>query len=218
MPTLLDILAEYGVVSAVLVTFIIIIFALLKSRGSFQDSNIYGTEASNERRRRPPLYTHQFFSNIEFKVNIDLPIESFSEHPSRNVMYQDIMIILFSTYLKNMKMFIKTFNPKWGSDDWKYQINKTHYNLIEEFKSECLRKDIPEIAVKIFMTWYNPYLNRIYQYINHVAKMPEVGPEGKTRVFLLVLELILATVTADAQRQSILNGQLTGMEYKGLPL
>lgn len=217
MPTLLDILAEYGVVSAVLVTFLIIIFALLKSR-TFNSSLSYDPDSSSDRRQKVPLYTHQFFSNVEFKINIDLPIETFSEHPSRNIMYQDIMVILFTTYLKNMKAFVKAFNDQWNADDWRYHINKAHYNLIEEFKANCLKAEIPEAAIKLFMTWYNPYLNRTYQYINHVAKMSEVGPDGKTRVFLLVLELILATVTADAQRQSILNGELSGMEYKGLVL
>lgn len=212
MPTLLDILAEYGIFSAVIVTFIIIIVALLRSK-------VGGTvpvfEQSDE---AISIYTHQFFSNIEFKINIDLPIETFSENANRNVMYQDIMVILFSTYLNYMKDFAKAIKRSWDANDWKNKINDVHYDIIEEFKKECASQGVPEEAIKVFMVWYNPYLNRIYQYINHVAKMPTVSPESKTRVFLLVLELILATVTADAQRQSILNGELNGIEYKGLVL
>lgn len=212
----LEILTEYGIVSAILVTFVVIIFFLLRARAG--DDTVVPYNFGQDRKSKKPLYTHPFFSNIEFKINIDLPIETFSEHPNRNVMYQDIMVILFSSYLKYMSGFVKSFNHRWGVDDWKYEINRVHYNIIEEFENECAKSGIPETAIKIFMIWYNTYLNRIYQYINHVAKMPDLTPEGKTRVFLLVLELILATVTADAQRQSILNGELSGMEYNGLTL
>lgn len=218
MGSILDILAEYGLASAVIVSCLVIIFILLKGKSTTIFSSSGGDPVSIEHQKEMELRTHDFFNNIEFKINIDLPLETFSENKNRNIMYQDLMVYLFLAYHRNMRNFVNTISSSWTTEEWSRHLNNTHYAILQEFNEECIRNGIPEIAVNIFMAWYHPYVTRIYQYISNISKISKVNAISKTNVFLLVLELILATLTADAQRETILNGQLDGLEYKGLVL
>lgn len=216
MFTLMDILAEYGVVSAIIASCVAVTFILL--RGKLSSNVQLSSSVKDEEDCCSNIRNHDFFSNLEFKINIDLPIETFSPHHNRNVMYRDIMIYLFESYLRNMKAFTLNIKSIKKASHWSANLHSTHYDIIEEFKESCIRNGIPEEALDLFLTWYNPHVSRIYQYISIINKIPNTNVYGKTRTFLLVLELILATITADAQRAPKLNGELDGLVYKDLTL
>lgn len=217
---LIAILAEYGIVSTLsVISLIIIIKALKKAYDNYNPHSQYMALRDARDRRKVDLSKHDFFDNIEFKVNVDFPIESFSQDPNRNVLYRDIMMNLFSTYHDIMLSFVARVDESWTADEWKNKLVQEHYLLIEEFISRCNREGVPEVAVRLFMEWYTPYIHKIYKYINSVSKLPDTNNiVERTRFFLLVLELILVNVTADAQKFKILNGQLNGIVYKDMTL
>lgn len=216
---LITVLAEYGIASTLTIISLVIIYKAIKT--AYDNSQDREQIASDDRfeGNRVDLSKHEFFNNTEFKINIDLPIESFSEDEARNILYRDIMIFLFTAYHDNMKKFVSNLDEYWTTEEWREKLIQTHYGIIEDFNTLCERNAVPEVAIKLFMEWYTPYIHRVYQYINSVSKLPESnGIIDRTRFFLLVLELIMVTVTADAQRFKKINGQLDGIEYKGITL
>jgi len=217
MQVIAEILAEYGIASTIVVVLVFIVFFLIRNSSVLQSSK---TKETTVTKSKPDLHLqrHEFFTNIEFKINVDLPIEMFSTDQNRNIMFRDMMVYLFSSYHRNMLNCVNSIDEKYTGKQWLEAINKAHYNVIQEFFEECIRNAVPEPALNAFMKWYNPYINRIYQYIVTIASIPDTTAFGKTRIFLLVLELILATLCADAQDAKEINGELEGLEYKGLPL
>lgn len=218
VPTFLTIIAEYGMVSAVVIACVTIMFIMLRSRLGTNTASPPPQVASTPDTSHGDLKNHDFFKNIEFKINIDLPMEKFTSDANRNAMYQDLMGHLYSTYHRNMLLFANSVSIGMQAADWNPKLNKTHYTIIQEFTEECMRNSIPEPAIQLFMSWYTPYITRIYHYISSIDRIPDVSIMAKTRMFLLLLELILATLTADAQHAPKLNGELDGLEYKGLTL
>jgi hypothetical protein len=227
---LLSILAEYGLASTLTIISLSIIFYTIyhkiKSNPSpdkKQDSEgqLYSeveneTKAETIQRRKNNLLKHDFFSNLKFKTEIDLPLETFTELPNRNKLYVDLVILLLTEYRNNLISFIEVMDPYGESSKWATTLHEYHYTILDNFVREAEAAGIPEEAVKIFKSFFGTYAQKIYLYINNIAKLPDTSVIDKTKMILLLLELILVTAVADIKKMKVLNGTLNGMEYDGL--
>lgn len=165
-------------------------------------------------RRKNSLKDQEFFSNVQFKMNVDLVSEEFSKDPVRSELFKDIIRILFQAYYDTMLNFVKTVDPEWTKDEWARTINKEMLVAIEKFNERCQLENIPPEAVKRFLLWLSPYMQQVYFYIRKVRGMGNRNAIENTNTFLLLLELILTNVLSDVQKYTIFNGSLKGLEYK----
>lgn len=166
-------------------------------------------------RRKADLQAQDFFSNITFKLNVDIPAEHFSEDPVRSEIHKAILSVLMQAYYDNMLEFVKEVDISWNRMDWSIALNNKNYETIEQFKERAVAQDIPKEAVRLFLVWFTPYIQQIYFYIKKISTMQNKNSVENTNIFLLLLELILMNTLADIQKLTIFNGNLTGMEYKG---
>lgn len=177
-----------------------------------KDSN---TEKEFIEKRKNNLKNQEFFSNIHFKMNIDILSETFSEDPIRSQLYRDILVVLFKCYYDSVANFIKIVDHEWDKDQWARALNKEMIAVIETFKEQAVVEEIPEPAVKSFLLWYSPYMQQVYFYIRKIRGMGNRNAIENTNTFLLLLELILTNVVSDIQKYTVFNGKLKGIEYKG---
>jgi len=218
LQNLLAILGEYGLASTVTLAILFVLFWIGKHHIYVKLPN-HSSPTPRFECRKNNLLNHEFFINIEHKINFQLRMDTFSQDPARNILYQDIMVILFSVYRDILLDTIKKLHNDWRITHWSQAMLEFHYLSAEEFEKRCKNEGIPEQAIILFKEWLMPYIITMFKHINNVAAMPEeVDIITRTRFFLLTLELILVSVIADAQRFKKINGKLDGIEYKGLIL
>lgn len=200
----MEILSEYGLTATILVSCLAVIAFLLKSKhlswNPEQNKNKSSDNVQHSDRRAIDLRNHDFFNNIAFKINVDIPIETFSADPHLNSVYRDLLTFLLTTYSKNHIWFVNMLKLDCGVEEWTTQLSTIQYDVMQEFQDVCKRNSIEESKIKLFVAWYSHYTRKIYKYINGIAKIDDLNPVVRTSIFLLVLELILATVVADMQK------------------
>jgi hypothetical protein len=166
-------------------------------------------------KRKNDLKNQEFFSNIHFKMNVDILTEDFSKDHVRSELFRDILVLLFKCYYDSMANFIKVVDPNWDKDQWTRALNKEIIKVVEIFKERAIVENIPPEAIERFLLWYSPYIQQIYFYIRKIREMGNRNAIENTSTFLLLLELILTNVMSDIQKYSVFNGKLDGLEYKG---
>jgi hypothetical protein len=166
-------------------------------------------------RRKDSLKDQEFFSNIHFKITVDISSETFSNNSTKSKMISDMLIILFKCYYDSMANFVKIVESDWDKNDWARFLNKEMLGAKERFRELARVEDIPSEAVDRFMLWYTPYMQQIYFYIRKIRGMGNRSSIENTNTFLLLLELILTNVMSDIQKRAAFNGTLDGIEYKG---
>lgn len=166
-------------------------------------------------RRKMILQAQEFFPNIQFKINVDIPSEEFSPDPTVKCVCKNIMLILFEQYNTYMQNFVKDMDVQWNKNEWATELNNMNYKIIEDFKSKAAQQEIPKEVVKEFVIWYSPYMKQIYFYVRKIAAMNNRSSVENTNTYLLLLELILMNTFSDIKNFCVLISDFKGLEYKG---
>lgn len=179
--------------------------------------NKNNTQAENEylEDRKRALQTQEFFSNIQFKMHVDIPSEEFSTDEVRRCLYKNIMMALFEAYYNNMLEFVRGIDVSWDKHEWSNALNDVNYKIIEDFKAGCAQREVPKEAIKEFVIWYTPLMKQIYFYVRKISAMNNKSSVENTNTYLLLLELILMNTLSDMKNFSSFDGDLVGLEYKG---
>jgi len=183
----------------------------LKSKNRSQ----YKEEREHLDRRKADLPEQEFFSNILFKLTVEIPSENFSEDAVKSELFRDIMRQLLGSYHSYMIEFVSEIDVEWDRATWNSRLNDKHYKIVENFKVNALESGVPALAIKRFMVWYTPYMQQIFFYVKKVSAMHNKNSIENTRTFLLLLELILMNALTDIVKSPVINGDLDGIEYKG---
>lgn len=220
---LVNLTKDYGIVG------VIILFVLGLSYVYYQGyvGYIFKRKYSNEERtnninnaaylerRKNDLQKQEFFANMQFKIYVDIPSEDFSDDEGRKCLYRALMLTLFEAYNENMLEFVSKLNVNWDKSEWAAALNEQNYKLLEDFKAKAAQKEVPKLAVKIFVAWFTPYIQQIYFYVRKIAGMHNKNAIENTNTFLLLLELILMNALSDMRNFSTFDGELDGTDYKG---
>lgn len=203
-------LAVIGGVYVLWVQFLKYYFDRLRNKNSEQDDTIIFT-----RRRKEDLKDQEFFSNIEFKLNVDIPSEEFPGNEARSALLRDLTKLLFSSYHEHMFKFINDIDTEWSRTEWAKNMNDVNYKAIDHFKAKSMENKIPPEALKRYLVWYTPYMQQIFFYIRKISSMENKNAIENTNTFLLLLELILINALSDVTKATSFNGELDDIEYNG---
>lgn len=166
-------------------------------------------------KKKEQLETREFFPNLKFKINVDISTEEFSSDVVKRCLYKDILTILFESYYTNTIDFVKNLDVSWNTSEWASKLNDVNYKIIEEFKANAARQEIPKVVILAFNDWYSLYRKQIYYYIKKITQMNDKDAVEDTNTYLLILELILMNVLADMKNFSSFDDDFRGVEYKG---
>jgi len=179
------------------------------------DNPVLEDKPATTEEQKDMLKHQDFFSNVEFKINVDIPSEDFSKNPVKKCLYKNILLILFEAYHENMLIFIKNLDVNWDKHEWLKELNTVNYKIIEELKSKSTQRGIPKKAIQFFLTWYNPFMQQIYFYMRKISDMDNRNAVDNTNTYLLLLELILMNTLSDIKNIGNFDFELDGLEYKG---
>jgi len=165
--------------------------------------------------RKKALQSQEFFPNIKFKMNVDIPSEDFSTDEGRRCLYKNIMLALFESYYNNMIEFSRGLDTSWDNNEWANSLNSVNYKIIEDFRANCAQREIPKDVVKYFIIWFTPIMKQIYFYVKKISAMNNKNSIENTNTYFLLLELILMNTLSDIKNFDMADNHLEGLEYKG---
>lgn len=179
------------------------------------DNNTTSRHIKELEEKKEHLQTREFFPNLEFKINVDVPAEDFSVDSVRQCLCKSILITLFECYYSGMTNFIKNVNVTWDRTQWAENLNAVNYRIMENFKAKAAEREIPKIAIREFSSWYSPFRKQLYYYIRKISRMDNHDAIENTNTYLLILELILMNALADMKNSSTFKENFDGIEYNG---
>lgn len=219
MDTALKLLSEYGLVGFLLMSVIILVCRMLftQYKGSLSKlaSGLTGSGSSSDGVIDPKY--HPFFSAAHSKIAAEIPtLELSPNKPVKQMMFRDILTIYIKTMLDTCMGIVELDMDDWSGDRWSNEVSKHVNRLVTDFHKNATDAGIPDAALFKFSKWHYPTLEMLYEYVNILGNSNIYSTNiARTNTFLLMMNLLLVTTLADAERSlKELNGEVGGKMYK----
>lgn len=215
----IQLLQTYGWATVFLfVTFFILTKYVGHKYNIWKDRNIDRRE-KEDKSLKDELSNHQFFSNLTYKINNEIPTLDFNgkETPVRQKMFRDLLELKLIVLRKVVENIITTDMGNMTPSQWASFINHEMQQGETRLRELSLEKGMSPILINKFMVWRKKTNELLKSYINDLAISPVYSTNvARTNTLLYLLNLKLITLIGDAERTLIdLNGEISGMFYQG---
>lgn len=219
--TLLDIFKHYGTFFGMLTLLVMFLVKYIINNFSKWVSVDKPPEKSVDNDREF-LRSNSFFTNAQYRMMIEIPrLELINKKPVREKVFKDLLVISFQTVYNAMHELVENqaLND-WTAEQWAdlvtQSINKISINTEEQAKAAT----IPDVVIRKFSKWYSETIEMLHEYILLLANSKLYDTNfAKTNTLLLIMDLLLVSILGDVERViSEINGELTGLVYKGLTI
>lgn len=165
------------------------------------------------------LSNHQFFSNINFKMNSEIQTLDFNSNktPVRQKLFRKLLELrLKSMHDLGYKIIEKDMNGV-SAGQWASFVIAALDDADEEFEELALRAGIPGIIIKKFLVWQHKTGEILTNYVNDLAvSIVYATNMARTNTLLYLMNLKLITTVGDAEGTlNELNGEISGMDFNG---
>ena len=162
------------------------------------------------------LLQHPFFCNIDNIIFLKIPNIDLGD-AGRTRIFQDILSIQFKIILKNLREAIQTESIT--EDNFLDKNLEILRNSIAEYEKEWVNYGIPEIVIKKYKDWIFDRYEHIFNSLQSISKNSKIFDTLCLKQYVVLdnYASVLYMTTLDAEDVlSTLNGELTGVEYKGI--
>lgn len=210
--------SEYGWVPIVALVLVYIIWQTFKQKYLNGDHN-----STFELNHTAKLRYHPFFSGVQYRTTIEIPmLEIAPDKPVKQEMFRDILIVFLKSFSDGF-MEVATIEDEmetWSAERWTSDMSKRLSDIIINFNTRVIDRSIPQVALNKFNKWNGETLEKFYEYISNLGNSHIFTTnKARTNTFLYLLQLLLVTTIADAEKSlNELNGELKGTYYKGKPI
>lgn len=166
------------------------------------------------------LLNHQIFTNIEYKINNEIPTLKFSAsaYPVRQKLFRKLLELKLLSVQSLMYKIVQADNyEKMTPSEWSIFIQSEIRKSDGALEESALHNGIPPIVISEYMMWQSNSNKALVAYVNDLA-MSTLYPTNEVRsnTLLYLLNLQIITMIGDAERTLVsLNGDLSGMYYIG---
>lgn len=165
------------------------------------------------------LSTHQFFSNINFKINNEIDTLDFNSNdaPVRQKLFRKLLELRLRSMLDQAYNIIKADINDISPSQWAAFVISSLEEADVEFEELALKAGIPAIVIKKFLVSHYQTGEILTNYVNDLAVSVVYGTNmARTNTLLYLMNLKLITTVGDAERTlDELNGEISGMDYDG---
>jgi hypothetical protein len=165
------------------------------------------------------LASHQFFSNILYKINSEIQTLDFnsSKTPVRQKLFRKLIELRLQCMHDLAHKVITVEMENFSSSQWaNFVLSATHQSdvVLEE---KALKAGIPSIVIKKFLVWQHRTDEIFSSYVKDLAVSTVYGTNmARTNTLLYLMNLKMITTVGDAERTLIeLNGDISGMLFNG---
>ena len=165
------------------------------------------------------LSNHQFFSNINFKINNEIDTLDFNSNdaPIRQKLFRKLLELRLKSMLDQAYNIIKADINDISPSQWAAFVISSLEEADVEFEELALKAGIPAIVIKKFLVSHYKTGEILTNYVNDLAVSVVYGTNmARTNTLLYLMNLKLITTVGDAERTlDELNGEISGMAYDG---
>jgi hypothetical protein len=159
-------------------------------------------------------------SKLTYWVDFKIPQLNL-EDAGRSLIFKDIL----NTYFLNFKeqVFKLEGNPEFDDMDRQQLMQHiTHciYTVGEDTKDTLIDEGMPKIVIDKFRSWHNKTLEFALRSMELIAQSPvyKTNKDVICASYLLHVAMLEITIAEAEKTLSDLNGELTGLEYKGITI
>lgn len=208
MDLFLQIVSEYGWGAFL----IILVFALLYF--AITNKNIF----ENTKKEELDLEHHSFFRQVQYRLAVEIPsLKLCPDKPIKQQVFIDLLTIVTKSIYDVCRDLVHADMSSWTSDKWAIEFSNAMAEALKSWSVKAEDGGIPKVVVDKFTNWTTPNMMMINEYITILADSNLYQNNvARTNTFLLMINLLLVTFVADAERTiKKINGDLDGIKYKG---
>lgn len=206
-------LQEYGVSVTLIAMVLFFAFAFGQIGLKYWQERLKPTIATNPR-------NHAFFSTSQRLIDYNIPRMRISGDEARNALFRNMLTLKLTVWRQTMLNLVARDFSTLKTFEIKELFSKTIRDIIFSYEEDWKQDGVPEIVTKKFGKWHAPRLEAVSVSANSVFDGRSfVTPNGMLNAILCLQNALLVETIIDAERTlGDLNGELSGLLYKGLTL
>lgn len=217
--------SELGPSFAVICLIIFIVYRLIKSLSS--DKEQLNLPAAQEielskdsfSRMSNNLKYHAFFTNVQYRLVAEIPsLELIDNKPVKQQMFRDLLRVETQVIYDICEDVVNIDMGPWSAAKWESEMAKRIGEILTTFVRKAKEETIPDIVINKYNKWHNSNFETMYSYISLLGHADVYKDNmARTNTFLLIMNLLVMTTIADAERSiKELNGEIGGQLYKNM--
>ena len=171
-----------------------------------------------EEQRQAELTNHQFFSNLNYRLNSEIPTLVLNQHqPVRQQLFRKLLEVTLLSLKEVVDDIVAADIEDMSPSQWASFINGELQKIDRLVEEKALRDGMPTVLVNKYIVWKTRSAELLSNYVNDLA-ISEVYSTNlaRTNTLLYLLNLKLITIIGDAERSLMdLNGEISGLSYNG---
>jgi hypothetical protein len=214
---LLQIVADHGLLSAGIVSIILIIIRYVTAMKDVWDRRDRERQEESDEVRREELKNHPFFTNASFKINSEIPVMTLdNERPVRQQLFRDLIKYHFMAIESFAHELVEKDVDKLSPQAWAFLVIDYVTKMNAEFQADAITAGVPAIAIQKYTVWNKSTMDTIVGYVNNLAVSTVYTTNtARMNTFLFLLNLFLTTTMGDVhQAFSEMNGAVSGLQYQ----
>lgn len=165
----------------------------------------------------------QPFFNDRYRIlKIEIPnLELTVDQPVRDRLFKDLLTLSFTLIYETADKIVNDPGlADWSAQEWMERISQFVNSLLRKTEERAHKAQIPDIVIKKYLRWQVESVESLNEYILLLGNSKLYSTSiAKTNTLLLIMNLMLECTLGDADQElSSINGELTGLNYKGLIL
>lgn len=217
----LKILADYGLLGVGVIIAALLLYKFVSAKIDLWVITKKRSETDMSLKDMSDLKYHQFFSNAQYRLMVEIPnIEFDPLRPVRQKLFRDLVFRITKTMHDNFFKAIETDVSDWSPEQWANEMTVMVSKITVEFEDKARKAGVPDIVIEKFSRWHAPTTKMVNEYILALSTSKVyISNVARMNTLLMIMNLVLVTTMDDAERTlSQLNGELSGLEYKNLPI
>lgn len=171
---------------------------------------------------------HPFFNTILYNKNVKLKsIKLYSKGhghcEGRDAVFKDMLNIKFQLWHDHTKHVVSLVSTKYtyiSDSDFEEIWTSGMMQCAKEYEMEWMQSEIPEIVINKFNEWHGSHADILFNTLKNICHGNSFSTKEEQTNAILELQNALIIITMiDAEKTlGSLNGDLTGIKYKGIVL
>lgn len=215
----LAIIADYGLLGGISIVLVIFVgFILYKFIVAKIDIWATKKKSNTTNMIKDNLKYHSFFTDAKYKLSIEIPnIEFNPNEPVRQRLFRTLIRLRVQTIMDKVTEFVGRDMDSWGADQWANEFNDMITNTITEFDRRAREEGVPDVVISKFNRWHLKILETVNDNVTKLVNSTIYNTNvARTNTLLFIMNLLLTTTISDAETTILsLNGEISGLEYKG---
>lgn len=167
---------------------------------------------------------HAFFQKVDYILRYKLPDIKLSSKGTycegRTAMFRDMLRTKFELWRDMVAKICAMDYEHMSSGDIRQTFTQETLDLVTEYESEWQKNGVPKIVVSKFHEWHDNHAEMFLGTVDSITLGACFGSQREIINAILEMNMLMVLLTLlDAEKTlGDLNGEISGLEYKGLKL